>query len=87
MNYELDKDIEGEEIEEALNDLNRNSKTNDGITPRTVQFILPTIITILISLFNLVLKGGHEMYPSNWLNFINAIPKKVVFNYQNLWGV
>ena len=75
-NHELDKEVDNEEIEEALTDLNQNSKTNDGITPNTVKFILPTIITILISLFNLILKGGPEAYPANWLNFINAIPKK-----------
>ena len=76
VNHELDQDIDKEEIEEALADLNPNSKTNDGITPNTIKSILPTIITILISLFNLVLKGGPKAYPSNWLNFINAIPKK-----------
>ena len=75
-NEELDKEIEAHEIEKAVNKLNNNSNTSDGIGACTVKAILPTIIGLLVTLFNLVFRGGSSAYPSCWLSFINAIPKK-----------
>ena len=76
VNEELDKDIDENEITEAMDVLNENSKTADGITPRVVKYLLPTIMNMLVIFFNLVFKGGVQAYPSNWINFINAIAKK-----------
>ena len=75
-NHELDKEIEQSEMEEALNNVNMNSKTSDGITPKCVKKLFPTIINMLLVMFNLIFKGGAEAYPSIWLCLVNAIPKK-----------
>ena len=75
-NQELDKYIEAEEVEKVIQNLNKNSKTSDGIGACTVKAILPTIIGLLLTLFNLVFRGGINAYPSCWVSFINAIPKK-----------
>ena len=74
-NTELDKEIDASEIEEAVNKL-KDSKTSDGIGLSTVKKILPTIMSMLVILMNLVFKGGAKDYPSAWINFVNAIPKK-----------
>ena len=76
QNHDLDRDIEQYEVEEALNKLNVNSKTSDGITPKCVKALFPTIINMLLMMFNLIFKGGAEAYPSNWLCFVNGIAKK-----------
>ena len=75
-NQELDKDIVADEVEKVVNNLNNNSKTSDGVGACTVKAILPTIIGLLLTLFNLVFRGGPSAYPSCWVSFINAIPKK-----------
>ena len=75
-NDELDRDIDKKEVEEALESLNVNSKTGDGITPNCVKAIFPVIINMLLLMLNLVFKGGADAYPKNWLNFVNGIPKK-----------
>ena len=74
-NTELDRDIDKREVEQAVNNL-KDSKTSDGIAANTVKKILPTIITLLLMLFNLMFKGGKDAYPSIWLSFVNALPKK-----------
>ena len=75
-NQELDKDIEAEEVEKVIQNLNKNSKTSDGIGACTVKAILPAIIGLLLTLINHVFRGGINAYPSCWVSFINAIPKK-----------
>ena len=75
-NEELDKDIEAKEVQTVVDNLNTNSKTSDGIGACTVKAILPTIMCLLLTLYNLVFKGGFSAYPSCWLSLINAIPKK-----------
>ena len=42
----------------------------------TIKKILPTIINVLVLLYNLIFKGGCDAYPSGWLSFVNALPKK-----------
>ena len=74
-NPELDKEIDESEIEAAVNHA-KDSKTSDGIAASTVKKILPTIMSLLILLYNLMLKGGVAAYPSRWLSFVNALPKK-----------
>ena len=71
----LDKDIDQIEITEAINKC-KDSKTSDGIPISIVKEILPTIMNLLIVMFNMIFTGGRNAYPSNWLSFINAIPKK-----------
>ena len=75
MNNDLDKEINEEEVNEAVNNLN-DSKTSDGITVGTLRKILPTIMNMLLLLLNAVFKGGSDAYPSCWMKFVNALPKK-----------
>ena len=75
VNEDLDKEITQEEIEEAAEKL-KDSKTSDGITASTVKFLLPTLMTLLIILYNMTFIGGPTAYPTNWITFVNGIPKK-----------
>ena len=75
-NDDLDKEITDQEINEAVNKLNTNSKTSDGISTNALKTLLPTIMNLFIILLNLIFVGGKENYPNHWLSFINAIPKK-----------
>ena len=54
QNHELDKEIEQSEVEEALNKINENSKTSDGITPKCIKELFPIIINMLLMMFNLI---------------------------------
>ena len=63
-------------MEEAANKMKKNSKTSDGIAACTVRYLLPTLMRILVIMFNLVFTGGPDAYPSMWLTLVNAIPKK-----------
>ena len=74
-NEHLDAEIIKEEVEEAVEKV-KDSKTSDGIAGSTIKMILPTIINVLVLLFNLIFKGGINAYPSCWMNFMNALPKK-----------
>ena len=76
MNEELDKDIDQEEAEEALASLNEKSKTSDGISKNCLKAIWSTILPMLLIWMNMILKGGVNAYPTNWLNIVMAIPKK-----------
>ena len=75
-NEELDKDIDQEEVEEALSSLNKKAKTSDGISTNCVKAIWSTILPLLLIWMNMIFKGGVSAYPKNWLNFVHAIPKK-----------
>ena len=74
-NEELDKRIDEKEIEEAAEKLN-DSKSSDGIASSTVKHLIPTLMTTLVILYNLVFFGGTEAYPTDWITFVNGIPKK-----------
>ena len=72
---QLDREIDQAEITDAINKC-KDSKTSDGIPASTVKEILPTIMDMLLTMFNIMLTGGSRAYPSSWLSFINAIAKK-----------
>ena len=74
-NTELDREISKEEVEEAVAKA-KDSKTSDGIPGSIIRALLPTIINLLIVLFNLLYTGGKDAYPDRWINFVNALPKK-----------
>lgn len=63
-------------FKEAADKLKENSKTSDDIAASTVKSLLPTIMNMLLLLLNLIFKGSLLAYPSKWVSFINAIPKK-----------
>ena len=71
----MDKDISKEDIEEAVGKV-KDSKTSDGTTGSTVRMLLPTLMNLLLLLFNLMFKGGKNAYPNRWISFVNALPKK-----------
>ena len=74
-NDELDKEISETEVEEAVEKL-KDSKTSVGIAASTVKFLLPTLMKLLIILYNCILTGGAAAYPGNWITFVNGIAKK-----------
>ena len=72
---DMDKKIDETEIEAAVDKL-KESKTSDGVGVSTVKVILPSIMHLLVILYNYVFEGGAEAYPSSWISFVNGIPKK-----------
>ena len=75
VDNDMDKRIDETEIEAAVDKL-KESKTSDGVGVSTVKAILPTIMHLLVVLFNYVFEGGADAYPSSWISFVNGIPKK-----------
>ena len=86
-NQMLDGDITEEEIKAAVKKMNKNSKSNTGVTIGLLVLVLNHISHILVCLYNNIFHGKKDKYPRNWSSAISCIAKKGHFNLCTFRGI
>ena len=83
----LDGRITASEIQTAAQQMNRNSKSNTGISANFLLLVLDKLLVLLLTLFNNIFRGVNDKYPLNWLSAIRCISKKGKFDLTNFRGI